>query len=270
MLPWLPVDELQAVVEDDVAAVDALAQRHRAVDARDRRHQLQDVVVLRQVVGVAAGIVAPQRSAAAWSGPARPDPRRPRAGGRRSSSAPSPGRPSCRRRSRRSCPGCRRCRGPSARACGRSGSSRTRCRPPPRRAWRGCWRRSRSGRPRADPGPSTRTPTGALPRRVDRVAGRRRAVVALDAGQRVGRRAHDGVVEDVDLGVDAHLIGHVERRLEAEAQVRAADVLDRSCAADAASGSIGAVRRRPRAVERHREGRQPVAGSPGTSLSATV
>src|SRR6185312_10585308 len=59
--PLLAINDLQAVVRDHVAAVDPLAQRDGVVDAGDRPHELQDVVVLGQVVRVAAGIEAPQR-----------------------------------------------------------------------------------------------------------------------------------------------------------------------------------------------------------------
>ena len=98
-------------------------------------------------------------------------------------------------------------------------------------------------------------------------AGSRRAVEALDAGQRVGRRAHDGVVEDVDLRVHADLVGDVDRRLEAEAHVGAADVLVRARALRVVGserfGSDGcsAPDSWGPALERHGERRQAVAGA---------
>jgi hypothetical protein len=46
MVGLAAVDQLQSVVHHHVAAIDPLAQRDRRVDASDRRHELNDVVVL--------------------------------------------------------------------------------------------------------------------------------------------------------------------------------------------------------------------------------
>ncbi len=250
----VPVDELRPVIEDDVAAIDALAQRHRAVDARDRPHHLQDVVVLRQVVGVAAGIVASQRQLLRG----------------RTLRSQIPGRHQLvavdRRQSHDAIDGRADVAVGAVALVVEDAAS-----PVPGHAAEA----DRSelgvhlcpGALGADAGDESVLPDlrgilvrrheihGRVAGRIDRVAGRRRAVVALDAGERVGRRSHDRVVDDVDLGVHAHLIGDVERRLEAETRVRAADVL-RGAVAHAPGRVTG--RARPRAVDRRREGREAV------------
>jgi hypothetical protein len=81
--------------------------------------------------------------------------------------------------------------------------------------------------------------------------------LAVDPDQRIGRRPHEGVVEHVDLRVHAHLVGHIQGRLQAQAQVRGAQALG------AARERLGAHRVGWRAIERHRERRQSAGGLRG-------
>src|SRR4029079_12684809 len=187
-------------------------QRHGVVDARDRRHQLQHVVVLRQVVRVAAGIVAAQRQLLR-----RRSLRAQVPGGRELVTVD--GRQSHHAIDRRA----------DVAVGARARVEEDAATPVPGHAAEADRAELavdlRPGALGADAGYEAVLAdlgrilrgryelAGRAPRHAQRVpGGGDGAVVTLDAGERVRRRAHDRVVEDVDLSEDADRVGHVQRR----------------------------------------------------------